>query len=531
MYAMKKTIRKLTAGLLVVLTSFSCDRDQADSYDIDGTPFETLSHDQIILGDKLQDPYSVENVTKAIASLYPTKAGRAEVAETDYYVRFLPASEDQYASLVESGLELVDHPLDFQIIQDGDWYHDPAIEQELITWQYTVVPRDYVFPASIRYEILDRVYISEHDPATRAGSDGIDWAAVEREAYRLTGNEDMLAPRTKAKAQPQGRITIVDEHANGGKAFGVAGVKVVVNSFVKFSTCYTDRDGYYEIPKKYSSNVRYRLMFKNEKGFSIGVNLILLPASMSALGKGPAEGLDVEIDKNSDRKLFSRCVVNNAVYEYFERCSDEDLGIQPPPANLRIWLFQSLRVSSACMLRHGAVVDNSILRDFLGEYGTLVKIFLPDITLGLKGADSYASIWSSANHELAHASHFRQVGKEYWDKYIWYVLSSFVSTGMTYGDGSGNYAGYCAVGEMWGYFMQNWLYSGRYGGVMPVAGSSYWFAPQVLRYLCERGLAPGKIFKAMTADVCSVEDLAEKLVQKYPDYEKMIREVFDLYTK
>ena len=35
----------------------------------------------------------------------------------------------------------------------------------------------------------------------------------------------------------------------------------------------------------------------------------------------------------------------------------------------------------------------------------------------------------------------------------------------------------------------------------------------------------------MTADVCSVEDLAEKLVQKYPDYEKMIREVFDLYTK
>ncbi|MBO7641507.1 MAG: hypothetical protein J6S66_07150, partial [Bacteroidales bacterium] len=274
---MKKTIRKLTTGLLVALASLSCDREQADSYNIDGTPFETLSHDQIILGGKLQDPYSVENVTKALASLYPTKAGRAEVAETDYYVRFLPATEAQYASLVESGLELVDHPLDFQIIQDGDWYHDPEIEQELITWQYSVVPRDYVFPASIRYEILDRVYISEHDPATRAGTDGIDWAAVEREAYRLTGNEEMLLPRTKAKAQPQGRITIVDEHANGGKAFGVAGVKVVVNSFVKFSTCYTDRDGYYEIPKRYSSNVRYRLMFKNEKGFSIGVNLILLP--------------------------------------------------------------------------------------------------------------------------------------------------------------------------------------------------------------------------------------------------------------
>ena len=528
---MKKNPAKLLSGLVLLAAGLSCAREETDSYLIDGSSFESLNHEQIILGDKLDDPYSVENMTKALLSLYPTKTDRAVMAETDIYARFLPATEEQYARLVESGLELADHPLDYQIVRDGDWYHDPGIDDDLITWQYAVVPRDYVFPTDIQSEILDRCYISEHDPATRAGADGIDWAAVEREAFRLTGNADLLAPSTRAKASPQGRITIVDEAANGGKGFGVAGVKVVCNSFVKFSTCYTDRDGYYEIPKSYSSSVRYRLMFKNEKGFSIGVNLILLPASMSALGKGPAQGLDVEITRHSDRKLFSRCVVNNAVYNYIDRCTEDDLNILPPPSNLRIWLFQGLNVSSSCMMRQGAVIDHSVVRQFLGDYGSLVKLFLPDITLGLKGADSYASIWSTACHELAHASHFKQVGKDYWNKYILYILTSYVSTGVTYGDGNGENAGLCAVGEMWGYFMQNWLYSDRYGGVMPVAGSSYWFAPQTLRYLCERGLAPGQIFRAMTEEVTSPQALRDRLQELYPDKERMIREVFDLYTK
>ncbi len=91
-------------------------------------------------------------------------------------------------------------------------------------------------------------YIAENDRTTRA--DGIDWAEVEREAYRLTGNSGMLLPQTKGgKTNPSGRITIVDEKANGGKPFGVAGVKVMCNAFVKFCSDYTDRDGYYELSR------------------------------------------------------------------------------------------------------------------------------------------------------------------------------------------------------------------------------------------------------------------------------------------
>ena len=117
------------------------------------------------------------------------------------------------------------------------------------------------------------------------------------------------------------------------------------------------------------------------------------------------------------------------------------------------------------------------------------------------------------------------------DKFIFYILTAYVSTGETYGNGSGENAGHCAVGEMWAYYMQNRMFNDRSGGVMPVAGSSYWFAPQILRYLDERGMTRAEIFKALTADVTSAEALQAKLRTLYPDKTSLIDQVFDRYAK
>ena len=267
-----------------------------------------LSHGMIELGEKLEDPYTVENMQEAVASLYPTRAGGVSIKATDLYVRFLPKTEEEYALLLSKGLKLTDHPVDYRIVKEGDYYHDPEISENAITWQYAVVSKDFEFPAGIRSEILDECYLSENDPVTRAES-GIDWDAVEAEAYRLTGNGD-LYPGTRADEEaaafPSGRITVEDPDAFGGKPYGVAGVMVCCNSFVKFATAYTDRDGYYQLPKKYSSTPRYRLVFKNSAGFSIGLNLILIPASVSTLGTGPAAGVDVHIPAARRRTWTSR---------------------------------------------------------------------------------------------------------------------------------------------------------------------------------------------------------------------------------
>ena len=287
-------MKRFVSMLTVLLALGACSNHEGP----EGNPSQvpqtaTLYHGMIQLGEKLEDPYTVENMRAALTKAYPTKADRIDITATDLYVRFLPVDDDQLKELEGMGLYLMDHPMDYRIVREGDYYQDPDVGEEAITWQYAVVPQDFVFPEGIQYELLDECYLAEHDPTTR-GDLGIDWELVEREAFRLTGHEDLLAPQTKGPAAaPAGRITIEDPNFSGGKPFGVAGVKVVCNIFIKIATCYTDRDGYYQMEKKFSGNPRYRIVFQNEKGFCIGFNWIIVPASVSTLGKAEPQGMDV----------------------------------------------------------------------------------------------------------------------------------------------------------------------------------------------------------------------------------------------
>ena len=517
--------------VLLSLIMMSCSKDWTGTEpDLDYAYGREIPHGMIVLGDRLENPYTTENITKALHSIYPTKADRVDVKATNLYVRFLPHTEQEYNVLNGLGIHLTDHPLDYDVVVEGDWYHDPEIPDGNLTWQYAVVPPDFSFP-DVEYEIIDECYIAENDPGTR--SDGIDWEAVERQSYILTGNEDRLAqPISKAydKQQPSGRITIEDKDFNGGKPFGVAGIRVSCNSFVKFDHCYTDRDGYYQMEKTFASETRYRLVFQNEAGFSIGLNLVLVPASVSTLGKAGPEGVNMTVTEESDGKLFRRCAVNNAAYDYMSRCNDEDLAIAPPPSDLRLWIFNSLEASSSVMLHHGAILRNDLITSYLGEYTSLIELFLPDITIGTKSLRSYQDIYSATCHELSHASHFAQVGTKYWNAYIRYIVESYIkSAEKLYGDGTAEGAGNCEVGEMWAYYLQSKLFKERYGGNYPSFGTSWWFYPQIFRFLDERGLGQSEIFSVLNEDVDSKEALKQALILEYPEKQEMIGQVFSRY--
>lgn len=515
--------------VLAALVMLSCSKDGM-SFDSGSSRDYTnnIPHEMIVLGSRLENPYKTENMSKALASLYPTKAGLVSVEPTDLYVRFLPKGQEELDALLDKGIVLMDHPLDYDIAVEGDWYHDPEVPDGDVTWQYAVVPVGFEFP-DIEHQIIHNCFIPDESQSTRAP--GIDWDAVERQAYVLTGNEDRLddGAQTKAgKVTPSGRITIIDEKANGGKAFGVAGVRVSCNSFVRFAHAYTDRDGYYQMPKQFSAKLRYRLIFENVKGFSIGFNLVLTPASVSTLGKAGPEGVDALITSSSEGKLFRRCVVNNAAYDYISRCAYDDMDILPPPADLRIWIFHSLEVSSAVMLHHGAVVDSKLISSFLGNFASLLKVFLPDITLGAKG-DDYASLYSTVCHELAHASHFSRVGTGYWNNYIRYILESYITTGDPYGNGQASGAEYCGLGESWAYYLESVMYKERYGGSVPTYGSSYWFYPQIFRYLDERGLGKSDIFSVFDENVVAKSDLKAALIRSFPHKSAVIEQAFGRY--
>ena len=517
--------------MLPALVLVSCSKEGVSLVETDPVStkenIEIVAHGKMELGGKLRNPYSVTNVREALSALYPTRAS-VDVPVTDYYVRFLPKDSEEFNMLSELGVELLDYPMDREILRYGDYYHDPEVPEGEITWQYSVVPPDFEFPQGIRYEILDKCFIPDENVPTRSFGD-YDWNAVEKAAFEITGNGGMLEPETRAKSKPSGRISIVDDKYRNKKAVGVSGVKMVANVFVKIATTYTDADGNYQFSRKFSAKPHYRICFKNSVGFSIGLNLILVPASISNLGKGSSLGIDYVVDKNSDETLFRRCVVNNAAYDFYKKCQTS--GVTMPPKNLRFWILNILKPSCTMMMHHGAFLDNKLVSKYLGKYSALVRLFSPDITIGSKGKNgNYAELYSTTTHEMAHASHFSRVGTDYWGPYATYILTSFINNGETYGTGKGEYAGYCEVGEMWAYFMENALYKDRYGS-NPGNGYSYWFKPQIFAELEAGGIRRADISACLGLYTNDTKTLRGSLLENCASKTTLINKTFNKYSK
>lgn len=527
-------MRNIFLLFATALALASCTGREYLNWNVPVSGEEGFSHDEIILGEQLPDPYSVDNMSKALASVYPAGAGRAGVEPTDYYVRFLPKDEAQMRELADLGVELIDHPLDYRIVREGDWYHDPSVPEGEITWQYAVVPVGFDFPKSIRYERLDDCYLPEHAPATKA--DGIDWDAVEREAFRLTGNAGMLLPATRegsSAVMPRGRIGVIDPDYDS-EPIGVKGVKVCCNAFVKIAVCYTDDEGYYRMSKSFSSDVRYRIVFQNIKGFSQGINYILIPLSVSTMGEGPASGLDLTVDCYSERKLFLRCVVNNAGYDYIAASRASSGALPAPPRDLRVWNFELLDCELVTMMHHGVLIETmASLADVPKEYQALMKLCQGDVLLGHSREETYADVYARATHVFAHAGHFTRTDKDWWWNYLEYCLRSYVSSGFENSYGVQGDAGceYAEIAEMYAYYCQNVLMQRRYSGSYEIAGTDGWFCPQLLMYLDDRGLGLEQLAPLFTADVESIEVLHAKLLSYYPQFKTVINEAFARYDK
>ena len=131
-----------------------------------------------ILGDPYVNPYSIDVMTQAHNIVYHANA--LTVSTTHYYVKFKPQTEDDVDFLDSLGVDLFDYPLDRKVIQEGQYW--PAAYSNLtnneLPWVYAVVESNFQFPAGISYSILSPLHIPDNDQA------------LEREAYRLTGNAE-----------------------------------------------------------------------------------------------------------------------------------------------------------------------------------------------------------------------------------------------------------------------------------------------------------------------------------------------------
>ncbi|WP_233882153.1 hypothetical protein [Tenacibaculum piscium] len=496
----KHSLRFLTLIFIGVLI-YSCQDEIENTPQTELTLSQELASEsdgKIILGEKLENPYSVKNMRLALRSLkekqqksskgYSAKTlnDDIDILATDYYVKFWVENDEQKTLLLADSLNLSIIPLDVEIEQEGDYFVDENTEIEKAQWLYTSVVKDYQFHQEINYEKIEDLFLIEpSEPEEIDGDDNEDASTtttlagkssisksflydLEDEALKLTGNytksnnEDNsgnnLAYR-RNKRRPQGHIRVRNTVTGGNDP--VVGVKVKTRRWFKWAKGWTNSQGFYRVNRGYRRSVRYTVVFKNTRGFKIWPSTISISSARYRAGKHSKYGHSITFGTNSVGWRWS--TVNNATVKYLDYCTQ--FGIGKPHSNLRIVANGKSGGGAAPMLRRtwGAVGfrTNSDLVSFLNKSAIflplnklwlILRFVLPDVIIKANASQGTDGVFETTFHELAHTSHFKKVGNGYWVKYINYII-----TYGAYGDGTGKNAELCALGEAWGFHVGQFL--------------------------------------------------------------------------
>lgn len=491
------------------------DLGSAEAVSVDNEKFGNT----IILGKKLNNPYSLKNMQAAYDSLCMASGVATRSVDllqpTHLYVRFLPKDSADINRLDREKLDLFCYPLDYDVEQWGDYYHDPSIPEDQPTWQYTRVPVGYDFP-NVQYEILDTCYIPDDDDEveTRLAGNAFSLGELEDAAYEHSGNGDMLVKdELRAKHSPCGTFTVYNDVT--GKYEGVSGIAVRMGKFVKWFHVYTDRDGYYFTKATFRTDPHYWIYFDNKKDFKIGSWSVFANARLCAMGKHSNKGYSHAFNKGSE--MWAHCLVNNATYYMYENFESYI------PSDMRLWVLDNSGKGSAAMLGHNTAsklkvkaVMGAALGLGAGAVDQLIPALTalaPDIVVGAEGRDAY-SLYECTCHELSHSMHFKKVGKKYWDKYIDGIIE--LRNNSLYGksDSDSQYSGYIGVGETWGFAMGFYMANKKLSrSYLP---DDYWFKPiKTKKLLDNKDITPLQFLSCMEGSVTDLHLLNTALSSKY----------------
>lgn len=304
---------------------------------------DTIIHpDKIIgLGKKLENPYTVSVMKQAYENLKikkPSSFTRMNndsiiIETTDYYVRFLPETDEEKELLQDQdSLTLFDMPLDYELEEGvGGAYHDPTIPEGDITWQYSVVPVDYQF-RDIQYEILANLFLQDEEEeeeettATRSVrvktlkqqlSDDL-WAELQSEALKITGNEDDIVNTSASRGRkwyPSGQILYEDNTTSIPRIIPLQGAKVIVKRWFKWKRDITDANGNFRVGKFRSRKVKCAIKWERHDWDIRSGSYGQAWYSFETLRRGNT--WNITIKKNSTPRNWFYASIHRGAMEYF----------------------------------------------------------------------------------------------------------------------------------------------------------------------------------------------------------------------
>ncbi len=396
---------------LAVITISACEKEE--SLTLKPQPEAQVESDtlqRVKLGKKLENPYSVKNMKLAWESLSSKKkvTKEGEIEATHFYVKFKPKDEEELAKLkLDSTLVLYDIPLDFEVVESGDFYHDPEIPMEQPTFQYASIPLGNPFPEDIEHEILEDLFIpdedsdTENDSKTKFASKQVIEMLVDESLY-LTGNLDaqeyQSSSTAKSRWRPAGRIRVFDHILDN--YVGVSGVKVRARRWFTTHRGFTDSSGRYTCDGRFRRDANYSIKWDRYE-FSIRSGTF-----GQAILNGPKRRGDWNVDLGSS----SSNVVNNSQQYYalihqgaMDYYYGGRFGLTSPPRNS----FFKRQLKIAAQLKNDRSSYVKARRIWFGN----------DISL-MEWRSQSDEVYGTIVHELAHAAH-REVDRNAYNAVVW----------------------------------------------------------------------------------------------------------------
>jgi hypothetical protein len=340
------------------------------------------------LGKKLENPYSVENMQKALDNLITTQKVTGETITTSHlYVKFKPHNDDDLSLIKQdTTLILYPYPLDYEVLEGSTTYQDPSVPEGEPTFQYASVKVDYIFP-SVDYEILEELYIPEEEAETRNLDEGFVDALVD-EALRITNNlskEELDNPQTRrSKWRPAGTMKVWDD--NFGTYVPIKHLKVKARRWFTTYTGITNSNGYYSCNGRFRRDANYSLQFER-------YDFEIRDAWLSTANiNGPKKRGNWNLNMYNDKKEFWATIFRATSHYYY----DDIHGLRRPPQNS----FWNTQLKLRAFYESNDEVNGSHCAAcrFLG-LGSAIKIYNP--------SNPSRDIYGTTIHEIAHASHWK----------------------------------------------------------------------------------------------------------------------------
>jgi hypothetical protein len=404
---MRKQSYRLLIIILLGIVIYSC-RKEDEILPLNEENINQIQVDGIIkLGKKLENPYSVENMQRALENLKKsnvsakTTTSGLNVETTHLYVKFIPKNEDELSILKrDPTFVLYEYPLDYEIAEGGYFYRDPEVPKGQPTYQYCAVKVDKKLPSGVENEILEELFIPDEDnnddaTSRKAFSYGNVEALVD-EALRITNNlpntdlqnqKSLFARRSKWR--PAGTIRVWDD--NFSSWIGVEGVEVRARRWFTTHKGIANSSGYYSCDGRFRRDANYsidweRYHFALQDGWLNG-----------ATYNGPKKKGNWDLNLNSGAQQYYATIFRAAYHYYYKDIK----GLRRPPQN-SFWKTQmkikaALQDEGGCGGSASAACHTSFWRAF-GLYSP-IRIY----TYQRPAIFTYAT----TIHELAHASHWK----------------------------------------------------------------------------------------------------------------------------